>query len=212
VIRRFPIPPGEQATLLATGELTSPLAVGELYRRKIPRLTGLPTIRIRAVRTQRLRDVGHIDALAEGFQGRRALPAFRYDWIRRHDRRWAARHTASDAELDARWRTHWAARVVYVVEFDIVAPTHNLPEQRDVLAEVARRGAQRERAGREPDAGSEYVTSGGIDRDAEAVDPGTLAALAADALERRAVAHLTATERRRARRRSRLTDFFGRSL
>lgn len=203
MIRRFPIP---------SGETTCPLRVGELYRRRIPRLDGLPTIRIHSVATQRLRDVTYPDALAEGFSGRRALNDFRYDWVRRHDSRWRPRWTASDAELDARWRTRWAARTVYVAEFDLVDPTRNLPEQRDVLSEVARRGAQRERVGREPNARTEYVTSGGIDRDAEAIDPGTLAALTADALERRATDQLAGRERRAARRRARLGDLFDRPL
>jgi hypothetical protein len=203
VIRRFPIP---------AGETECPLRVGETYRRAIPRLVGRPTIRVLAIRTQRLRDISYSDALGEGFVGRRALPAFRRDWVRRHDRRWSHRLTASDAEIDLRWRQRWAARAVYVLEFDVVDPTRNLPEQRDVLSEVARRGAQRERAGRELDAGSEYVSTGGIDRDAEAVDPATVARITAGALERRVTARLSGQEQRLARRRARLGEIFNRPI
>lgn len=201
MIRRFPIPPGQTSC---------PLRPGETYRRKIRGVQGVPTIRVHAIRVQLLRDVTHADALAEGYGGRRALASFRRDWVRDHDQR--RYRAASDATVDARWRTHHAAKRVYVVELALIDPTRNLPEQRDVLSEVARRGAQRERAGREPDARSEYVTSGGIDRDAEAVDPETLASLTADALERRANARLNASEQRHARRRARLADLFDRPL
>jgi hypothetical protein len=183
VIRRVPIPPGDP-----------PLIPGRTYHRKIRGLPGLPLIRIIAVREQRLRDVTHEQAqLEEGYAGRRALQLFRRDWVIAHDR-WARLHpTASDAELDDRWRLRHAARTVRVVTFDVVDPVRNLPEQRDILSGRTAHG---------PGDG-QYVSSGGIDPEVEAVDPSTLAGFVADELTRRVAARagLRLTKRERRRRR-----------
>ena len=196
VIRRLPILPGDP-----------PLVPGRAYHRRVRGLPGLPLIRISAVREQRLRDVTHEQAQTEeGYDGRRALQRFRYDWVRRHDR-WARLHPqASDAELNDRWRRYHANRLVLVVTFDVVDPVRNLPEQRDVLAEVARRGARANTTGRADADASEYVTSGGIDH-LEAVDPSTLAGYVADALTARLAARAGLRVDKRERRRSRVIRY-----
>lgn len=183
------------------GEDGCPFAVGAVYQRRLHGLSGRPSFRVTAEpRRQRLRDVTQREAqVEEGHLGRRALEAFRLAWVRRHDS-WARRHpSASDAEVLARWE-RWRHRECWVVELALLEAPRLLPAQREVLAEVARRGA-RAQSGRVAAEGDEYTSGKTIDREAEAVDPDTLARIVAGELGARAEAATSRAERRLSRRR-----------
>jgi hypothetical protein len=192
VIRRVPADPDDARC---------PYAAGQAYRRKVRGLEGRPTIRVLTEPArQRLGDVSQREAVLEGFAGRRALEAFRLDWVRRYDR-WSRLHpTASDEEVLARWRARHARRHCWVLVFALVDAPRLLAPQRDILAEVARRGA-RASSGRALDDRVEYTTGATIDHEAEAVDEATLTRIVAGELGARAEASTSRSERRRTRRR-----------
>lgn len=168
-------------------ETACPFHVGHVYQRKLPGLQGRPSFRILAepVR-QQLGTVTHLQALHAGFQGGRALEGFRAAWIREHDRRWMQAHPATTMELRLRWQARHADRFCWVLGLDLIAPTLCMAEQRDILSG---RTQHSDASGRS----AQYVSSGGIDQYAEAVDPATLVRVKA--------AIATRTERRNARRR-----------
>lgn len=182
-----------------------PFLVGEVYQRKLRGVSGRPSFRVLVEPArQRLADVTQRDAQAEGFGGRRALEAFRLDWVRRHDR-WSARHpSASDERVLYRWRAATQHEECWVVTLALLEPPRLLPTQRDVLVEVSRRGAQQS-TGRALRDGSEYTTGQTIDREVEAVDEATLTRIVAGELGARAERH-TSRQERRAMRRRRLFD------
>jgi hypothetical protein len=160
VIRRLPIDPDERGC---------PFVPGCLYQRKLRGIDGRPTFRVLEPPTkQRLGDVTRRDALAEGFTGARALQNWRLDWVRRHDRWWKGRQTASDAEILERWRTRHADRECWVLTVALVEAPRLLAPQRDILTEVARRGLAQQ-LGRVLADGDEYTTGKTIDYHAEAV-------------------------------------------
>lgn len=202
VIRRLPAD---------TDEPACPFVVGETYQRKLRGLEGRPTFRVLATPVrQRLGEVTHRDAQAEGFAGRRALTDWRIDWVLRNDRRWAvavaARHdlrTASDADVLERWRMRHASSDCWVLVIALIEAPRLLPQQREVLAEVARRGKEIAK-GRRSDGGDgdEYTSGRTIDREAEAVDEATLTRIVAGELRVRAEEQLTRRERRALRGRT----------
>lgn len=100
----------------------------------------------------------------------------------------------------SRWRTRHAGRWCWVLTLALLEPPRLLPAQREVLAEVARRGA-RAQSGRVVGDGDEYTSGMTIDREAEAVDPDTLARIVAGELGARAEARTSRGERRAMRRR-----------
>jgi hypothetical protein len=186
VIRRVPV--GEN-------EHICPFRVGSVYQRRLPGVNGRPSFRVTAEpREQKLRDVTHREVITEeGGQGRRALEKWRLEWVRRHDKGWARRHlSASDAEIMVRWRTHHAARLCWVLELDLLDSVRCMADQRDILSGRTQHG----HASGESD---QYVSSGGIDPYAEAVDPGTLARIVAGELTARSEDGLSRAERRRLR-------------
>lgn len=188
VIRRLPAD---------TDEPACPFVVGATYQRKLRGLDGRPTFRVtREPVRQRLGDVTRADALHEGFTGGRALQAFQLDWVRRHDR-WSRASGASDADVLERWWERHAQRDCWVLEVALIDPPRLLPQQREVLAEVARRGKEIAK-GRMADGGDgdEYTSGRTIDREAEAVDEATLTRIVAGELRVRAEARLTRRERR----------------
>lgn len=197
MIRRLPAHPDEPAC---------PFRVGEVYQRKLRGLDGRPSFRVTAEpRRQRLGSVTQREAsVEEGYAGRRALEKFRLGWVLQHDRRSPWR-TASDEEVLRRWRERHAGRDCWVVELDLVEAPRLLPAQREVLAEVARRGA-RAQAGRVLGGGDEYTSGITIDPEAEAVDPDVLARIVAGELGARAEALTSRGERRRMRRRRLFED------
>jgi hypothetical protein len=184
VIRRVPALDDEQPC---------PYAVGGIYQRKLPGLSGRPSFRVTLPPTrQRLGDVTQRQVIAEGrMDGRRALERWRIEWVKQHDG-WAKRHrTASDAEILTRWRTHHADRHCWVLTIALLDPVRCMAEQRDILT-------GRTQGGKHAAPGDDqYVRSGGIDPYAEAVDAATLVRLA--------TGRLTRDERRMARR----TRLFG---
>lgn len=189
MIRRLPAEPDEQ---------DCPFVVGQTYQRKLRGLEGRPTFRVLTTPVkQPLGDVTHREAQAEGFSGRRALEGFRLDWVRRHDR-WAKTHpTASDERVLVRWRAVHQNADCWVLVVALVEAPRLLPAQREVLAEVARRGTAVAK-GRRSDGGDgdEYTSGRTIDREAEAVDEATLTRIVAGELQVRAEAQLTRRERR----------------
>lgn len=184
VIRRVPAHEDDEAC---------PFLVGAVYQRKMPGLRGRPSFRVTALpKPQRLGDVTHRQVvIEEGYPAsRRALERWRLDWVRAHDKGWARRHpTASDAMILERWRKVHAKRSCWVLEFDLLDPVRCMADQRDILSGRTQHG--------EGGGSDQYVTSGGIDPYAEAVDPDALASWAASQLQARA----TRVERRRMRRR-----------
>src|ERR671921_499190 len=160
VIRRLPVDLDERGC---------PFVPGGLYQRKLRGIDGRPTFRVLATPVkQRLSDVTRRDALAEGFTGARALQNWRLDWVRRHDRWWRGRQTASDAEILARWQDRHADRECWVLTVALVEAPRLLAPQRDILTEVARRGLAQQ-LGRALADGDEYTTGKTIDYHAEAV-------------------------------------------
>lgn len=151
-----------------------PFLVGQVYQRKLPGLSGRPSFRVTDTpRLQRLGEVTHREAIEEGQEGRRALMRWQMQWVRRHDKGWARSHpTASDADILRRWRTHHANRSCWVLEFDLLDPVRCMAEQRDILSGRTQHGAATGLSG-------DYVTSGGIDPYAEAVDPAVVGQLQA---------------------------------
>lgn len=186
-------------------ERDCPFLLGDVYQRKLRGVAGRPSFRVVALpMRQRLGDVTHREALAEGFLGRRALERFRLDWVRRHDR-WTRTHaTASDAQLLERWRTRHAGRECWVLVIALVEPPRLLAPQRDILAEVAHRGTLQQK-GRVLGDGDEYTSGVTIDREAEAVDEATLMRLVAASITERAQSQ-TSRRARRAMRRRRLFE------
>lgn len=196
MIRRLPAHPDEERC---------PFLPGDVYQRKLRGVAGRPSFRVIGEPAwQTLADVSLRDAQAEGFGGRRALEAFRLDWVRRHDG-WAARHpTASDERVLERWRMVTQHQNCWVVTLALLEPPRLLPTQRNVLTEVSRRGAERS-SGRLARDGSEYTTGQTIDREVEAVDEATLTRIVAGELGARAE-RITSRRERRAVRRRRLFD------
>jgi hypothetical protein len=191
VIRRLPVDPDER---------DCPFIPGCLYQRKLRGIDGRPTFRVlEPPIRQRLRDVTRRDALAEGFTGARALQNWRLDWVRRHDRWWRGRQTASDAEILERWWTRHADRFCWVLVIALIEKLRQLAPQPHILAEVARRGLAIQH-GRSPGDGDEYTSGQTIDREAEAVDEATLTRIVAGELRGRAEAQLSRRDRRRMRR------------
>lgn len=105
--------------------------------------------RIRVLDRRRvpLGTITYRDAKAEGH---RTTDAFRVAWVRRHDRAWLQREkvdlltsTIDDDEITsivhagllARFAVHWAPRIVWLVEFELLTdgPLY-LARQRDILA------------------------------------------------------------------------------
>lgn len=194
MIRRLPADPDEQAC---------PFVVEETYQRKLRGLDGRPTFRVtREPLRQRLGSVTHREAQAEGFTGRRALEGFRLDWVRRHDR-WARASGASDAQVLERWRKRHAQRDCWVLHIALVESPRLLAPQREILAEVARRGTAMAN-GRRLDGGDgdEYTSGQTIDQEVEAVDEATLTRIVAGELRVRVEAQLTRRERRALRGRT----------
>lgn len=195
MIRRLPADPDEPA---------SPFVVGETYQRKLRGLDGRPTFRVLATPVrQRLGEVTHRDAQAEGFTGRRALEGFRLDWVRRHDR-WAKTHpTASDERVLVRWRAMHQNADCWVLVIALIEAPRLLAPQREILAAVAWRGTEVAK-GRRSDGGDgdEYTSGRTIDREAEAVDEATLTRIVAGELRVRAEDRLTRRERRALRGRT----------
>lgn len=178
-----------------------PFVPGEVYQRKMPGVSGRPSFRVLDVRRQRLGSVTQREVLTEGLHtGRRALERWRLDWVRRHDRWWKTHRTASDEAMLERWRMSHAPRDCWVLTFALLEAPRLLPAQREVLVEVARRGAAAS-SGHVSGDGDEYTSGRTIDREAEAVDPDTLARIVAGELGARAEAATSRAERRRMRRR-----------
>lgn len=107
-----------------------PLHTGHIYRRKLPRVQGLPQFRVLTARKQQLRTVTHQDALNEGFQGTRARQAFMLDWVRRHDKHARRHRSLSDARVMELWRSSHANAWSWVLTIELVEAESFLADQR----------------------------------------------------------------------------------
>lgn len=192
MIRRVPADPDERGC---------PYLVGGIYQKRLRGVEGRPSFKVTALpEMQKLGDVTRADVIAEGgFNGARAPMMWKLDWVDRWDR-WAKTHPqASEARIFERWRTYHASRYCWVLTIALVEKPRLLAPQRDILAEVARRGTQQQQ-GRTLGDGDEYTSGSTIDREAEAVDEGTLTRIVAGELRGRAEVGLSRRDRRRMRR------------
>lgn len=152
-----------------------------MYQRKLRGLDGRPAFRVtRKPRKQRLSDVTHKEALAEGFHGGKALRGFQATWVKENDKAWVRTQTlrhggVSEADLLKRFRVRHAQRYCWVLHVALIAPTLCLPEQAHILSGRTQHGDGES---------DQYVRSGGIDPYAEAVDAATLIRLAVQGHER----------------------------
>lgn len=177
-------------------ETACPFEIGGVYQRKLPGLSGRPSFRVTMppIR-QRLGDVTHRAVILEGrITGRRALERWRIEWVKQNDR-WAGLHrTASDEDVLRRWRTRHADRYCWALTIALLDPIRCMADQRDILT-------GRTQGGKDAAPGDDqYVTAGGIDPYAEAVDEATLTRIVAGELTARMESRLSRTERRQARR------------
>lgn len=177
-------------------EQVCPYRMGQVYQRKLRGLDGRQTFRVMLEpRKQRLSDVTHKDALAEGFHGGKALRGFQVAWIRENDKAWLRLHpTASEADLLRRFRARHAGRDCWVLHCALIDPVRCMAEQAHILSGRTQHGDGES---------DQYVRSGGIDPYAEAVDAATLIRLTVQGHERQ---HRPSRKERRADRHRRLFE------
>lgn len=110
------------------------------YRLSLPGLHGKQRLRIQSIERQRLalvtwnevrNEVGHY----------RSRGAWQVAWVKRHDKAWCARHpSASDDELERRFRLRWARHDCWVLTFTLLEPPQRyLANQRKVRASYTHR-------------------------------------------------------------------------
>lgn len=117
-------------TLAREGE-PCPYTVGAEYRLLLPGLSGKQSLRVSAVAKERLGLVTWAQVRAE-VGHYRSRGAWQAAWVKRHDKAWCARHpTASDEDLERRFRLNWARQDCWVLTFTLLEPPQRfLADQR----------------------------------------------------------------------------------